>query len=230
MDTVPGTLLTEPKIPVMLFCEPSGRRGALRVRVFTRGGVELLVMRAVEVETQVIEIPRPLGSVPPLEKKPGSLWFYGSNGETIGFLPDSLLPTLALHGAVERRPNGPTTPRTLASLQASLRGIAGGIENLTVYVEQTAFRIGRQELSTHVRALTRTLLAGLETTNPLKISDLTRLLMMTLKELIRVSSALDENAKAAATRFLPVLELAQKVHERQIDREIDEIQKKISPF
>lgn len=222
-ERVPGMLLTEPKIRAYVACAPTGPK-ALRVRVFTREGLEILSMRAVEVETQVVEIPRPLGSTPPLEKCPGSIWFYGANGEGIGFMPDHVVLTLARPGAVERPVKGPTTPRTVAGLQDALRAVLGGLENLAAYLESRARRLGHREVAEDAAGDVRALVRWAADTSERDADRRARFAAAmedSLGNVLRAarSSALaDDNSRAAALRFEPVAELARRVLERELDR------------
>lgn len=222
-DTVLGVLLTSPKIRAAVRALPTG--SALRVRVYTPEGREILNLRASEVERTVIEAPATFeagsGSLPVLAKFPGAIWFYGARGETIGFLPDAVLPDLARPGAVERPPQGPTTPRTLEGLQEALAAVLGGLDNLATYLESRARRAGDLErarraahtikaLTTWTRALygdpgARSMVANAACDALERLLDLAR------------GPAGNEESRAAALRFEPVAELARAVRDREAE-------------
>lgn len=222
-DRVHGTLLTAPKIRAVLAATPASGR-AIRVRAFTPQGREILNLRAVEVETAVIEIPRPPGSDPALERHPGSLWFYGANGETVGFLPDHVLPLLQRPHALERAPDGPTTPRTVAGLQASLGAVLGGLENLATYLETRARRAGEIRIVHDAPAGIRILVAFATSPvpeDPAGRAMAVRVAAEALEALLAAaerSPVASDDSRAAASRFEPVAELARLIRDRELER------------
>ena len=122
-EDIPGRLLTEPNLRGRLRVTPTldnktGRTKALRVRVFTDNGLPFpkLDIRATEVEVTVVEFPDP--KTGKLDKRPGSFWFYGSDGFTeVGFLPDRNAGSLAKPMAVEAPRKGREAARKVREAQ-----------------------------------------------------------------------------------------------------------------
>lgn len=106
-EDMPGKLLTHPGLRGRLRVRPildrkTTRTKALRVQVFTDAGLEILNIRAAEVELTKVVIP---GDPP--ETRPGAIWFYSDTGiGDVGFLPDSNAATLDLPGATEQPRRG----------------------------------------------------------------------------------------------------------------------------
>lgn len=220
-DHVFGTLLTDPGIRAVLRATPA-TVGALRVQVFTIQGREIINMRASETEITVIEIPATRSLM--LQKKPGSIWFYGKNGETVGFRSDAVTALLANPLAVESAPNGPTTPRTLATLQDSLRAAMDGLANLTDFLEARARSLGADGLAYQARDAFRFLRNAarpIETDPGSERVYFVGVLCETLGRLLYMgqeSLAATDESREAAFRFEPVHALARAVHEYEIDR------------
>jgi len=220
-ESVLGVLLTEPKIRAVVRASPSG--SGLRVRVYTPEGREILNLRASEVERTVIEVPTfAPGNLPVslgLAKFPGAVWFYGPRGETIGFLPDAVLPDLARPGAVERPPQGPTSPRTLEGLQEALAAVLGGLDNLATYLETRARRSGDLERSRRaahaIKSLTSWTRARYEDPGiRAMVANAAHDALERLLDLARGPAGTEES-RAAALRFEPVAELSRIVRDRE---------------
>lgn len=104
-----GVLLTGPGGRGVLTVRPmfsraTGRTSALRVRVETEGGIELVNVRAVGVELQLVQAPdvnAPIGPGAMIKNYPGKMWFTTADGSEVGFLPDSNAGVYALPFAVE---------------------------------------------------------------------------------------------------------------------------------
>lgn len=78
----------------------TGRTKALRVRIFTDLGREVVNLRATNVEITKITVPGTLAD-PVAKNYPGIMWF-STKPEDVAFLPDSNAGALLLVGAKEQ--------------------------------------------------------------------------------------------------------------------------------
>lgn len=110
---IPGRLLTEPVnrrgrlriTPVR--DNRSGRTKALRVRVDTELGLNIVDVRVTESEVTVVDYTDAAGT---LQNAPGAFWFYGEYGSEVGFLADQNAGVFTKPNATERPRKGHHEP------------------------------------------------------------------------------------------------------------------------